>query len=146
MLLVGDTTDAAAIASIKELLSWTPADLSGQLSFAELGALLEGCRLLIANDTGVMHLASAVGTPVVAIFGPSDHRMYGPYGPKGIAVYSRIACSPCFRRGRYPRCDNPVCMASIGVEEVWKAVEHQLDRTVVEDRQPSTLPINRGVS
>lgn len=58
----------------------------GKISLEETGCLLKKCKFLLSNDTGIMHLATAVGTPVVAIFGPTDFRHIGPYGEKTIAI------------------------------------------------------------
>jgi ADP-heptose:LPS heptosyltransferase len=67
------------------------------LSLGGLSALLARCRLLVTNDTGPMHLAAAVGTPVVAIFGPENAGRYGPFLPpeRCIVVQERVDCAPC---------------------------------------------------
>ncbi len=74
-----------------------------------LAAVLRRCKLFVGNDSGVMHVASAVGVPVVAVFGPSNHRAWGPWPPKkdGLdcpvrVVRVELACSPCVYRGRSP--------------------------------------------
>lgn len=74
-----------------------------------LAAFLKRCRLFVGNDSGVMHVASAVGVPVVAVFGPSNHRAWGPWPSKrdGLdcpvrVVRVELACSPCVYRGRSP--------------------------------------------
>jgi ADP-heptose:LPS heptosyltransferase len=76
-------------------------DLTGQSSVKETAAALAGCRLLVSNDSGVAHLAAAVGTPVVAVFGPSNDRAWGPYPPEEHRVVrASLPCSPCFYRGK----------------------------------------------
>jgi heptosyltransferase-1 len=82
LVFVGDKTDAVTVADIRGYL---PADVllvdvSGQTSLRELAAVLAGCDLLVSGDTGPMHLAVAVGTPVLALFGATDPRRHGPYG------------------------------------------------------------------
>ncbi|HEX8219370.1 MAG TPA: glycosyltransferase family 9 protein [Chloroflexia bacterium] len=62
------------------------ADLVGKLQWGEMGALLQRCSLFLGHDTGAMHLATAVRTPVVAVFGPSDPARYGPWDPSGRSV------------------------------------------------------------
>ena len=74
VLLVGGPDDGPIAAEVKDGMKHEPYDLTGQLSFGQLGALLERCDLFIGHDTGAMHLAVAMGAPVVAIFGPSDPR------------------------------------------------------------------------
>jgi ADP-heptose:LPS heptosyltransferase len=61
-------------------------DVSGRLSLAETAAVIARCRLYVGNDSGVAHLAAAVGTPVVEVFGPTDPRRYGPVPGAGLAV------------------------------------------------------------
>jgi ADP-heptose:LPS heptosyltransferase len=76
--------------------------LDGVPSVQELAALLRRASLFVGNDSGVMHLASAVETPVVAIFGPTNHRAWGPYPPdqpRNGVVHEPLACSPCIHRG-----------------------------------------------
>ena len=67
------------------------------LSLGGLSALLASCQLLVTNDTGPMHLAAAVGTPVVAVFGPENAGRYGPFLPpeKCIIVQHAVDCAPC---------------------------------------------------
>ena len=70
-------------------------NLSGELTLQQLGVLLKYARLFVTNDSGPMHLAAALSTPVVAIFGPTDHRVYGPEGAKHRIVRLDLPCSPC---------------------------------------------------
>lgn len=98
-------------------------NLAGELSFDELGALLEHAVLFIGNDTGAMHLAAAVGTPTVAVFGPSDPRRYGPYGAGHRAIWNPPECAPCFDRGHWnTACQRFRCIEGVSVEDVWQAV------------------------
>jgi heptosyltransferase II len=99
-----------------------PVNLAGRTTLRELCALLKHCRVLLTNDTGPMHLAAAVGTPVVAIFGSTSPELTGP-GLPGDAHHhlltSAAACSPCFRR------ECPIdlrCMTGISVERVAESV------------------------
>lgn len=80
---------------------------------------------MITGDTGPMHLAHAVGTPVVAVFGPSDPVRYAPRGPLDRVVRIDLPCAPCNRIRRPPvRCvgHTPDCLAGIGVGQVLAAV------------------------
>jgi heptosyltransferase-2 len=79
----------------------------------------------VGPDTGIMHVAVGVGTPVVALFGPNDPARFGPVGPRDIALSARLDCSPCRQR----RCPHGgLCMEALGVDEVWEAVARVLDR------------------
>jgi heptosyltransferase II len=96
--------------------------LAGQTSLRELCAALRACRLLLTNDTGPMHLAAAVGTPVVALFGSTSSELTGPGlpgDPRHKLLQSAVPCAPCFLR----QC--PVdfrCMNGFSVESVVQAV------------------------
>lgn len=123
VLLVGGPNDRPIGAAIKEAMRQKPWDLTGQLTLGQLGALLERCDLFVGHDTGAMHLAVAVGIPVVAIFGPSDPRTYGPYSEKSVALWHDVGCNPCLLRGRWnTACRRFRCIEAVTVEEVWQAV------------------------
>ncbi len=98
-------------------------------SLRELGELCRRCRVFLSVDTGPMHLASAVGAPVVALFGPKDPRVYGPYfGPRAI-VEKPLDCRPCRKRS----CDDPRCMLAITPDDVLRAVRDLLASSVSAD-------------
>ncbi|MEB3327916.1 MAG: glycosyltransferase family 9 protein [Candidatus Sericytochromatia bacterium] len=105
-------------------------DLSGQTDLGTLVALFARARLLVSNDTGPLHLACAVGTPTVSIFGPETPVLFGPRGPRHRIVYRALACSPCLNvhNGRTVRCPHAVthCVEGLPVEAVLAAVEDAL--------------------
>jgi len=105
-------------------------DLSGATSLAELVALFAEARLMVSNDTGPLHLACAVGTPTVAIFGPESPVLFGPRGPQHRVISRGLACSPCLNiyNGRTVRCRYATtrCVAEIGVATVLEAALAQL--------------------
>lgn len=85
-----------------------------------MAAILEGLDVLVTNDSGPMHLAAAVDTPVVALFGPTNPRRTGPWGSTHRVLCAPVPCRPCYRRA----CDRGAgCMASIDPERVWGEVE-----------------------
>jgi len=96
-------------------------NLAGQTSLRELCAALKACALVLTNDTGPMHVAAAVGTPVVVPFGSTSPELTGPGLPGDLRhrlINARVACSPCFLR------ECPIdfrCMNGIGVADVIKA-------------------------
>jgi len=98
-------------------------DLTGKTHLLQLAALLERCQLLVTNDTGTMHVAAAVGTPVVALFGSTDPGTTGPWGDGHIVVGKNVPCSPCLKR----ICPTDHrCMELITVDEVEEAVNQKL--------------------
>src|SRR5437016_4627565 len=126
-LIFGGPSDVQLATELSESLtrdfpSAPPLNLAGKTSLRELCALLKICRVLLTNDTGPMHVAAAVGTPVVAVFGSTSPELTGPGLPvvsTNHLLHSNAACSPCFRR----RC--PIdfrCMTGISVARVVEAV------------------------
>lgn len=101
VVLVGTEVDGEVSAELERLLDRQATNLVGQTSVGQTAAVLAGARLLISNDSGVVHLAAAVGTPVVAVFGPSNDDAWGPYPPdEHRVVRASLPCSPCFYRGK----------------------------------------------
>ena len=109
---VGDTiVSAAEAADTKRIFN-----LCGKTSIAESLALLAKCDLLIANDTGPVHMAAAVGTRCLVIFGPTRPDWTGPYGEGHRIIMRNLTCQPCLKH-RCPRGDH-ACMESITAAEV----------------------------
>jgi len=102
MILGGgpDVTLADSISNdIARATGEPPLNLAGKTSLRELAAVLRICDFVLTNDTGPMHLAAAVGTPMVAIFGSTSPELTGPiFSAKARVVRSDVPCSPCFRR------------------------------------------------
>jgi lipopolysaccharide heptosyltransferase I len=88
-------------------------------SLAQLGALLSRAALVVGADTGPVHMAALLGVPTVAIYGPKDPAVYAPRGPRVGVVWKQVWCSPC----RLRRCDDPVCMSTLRLDEVLPAVD-----------------------
>jgi heptosyltransferase-2 len=97
--------------------------LGADLDPVELAAVLARARVVVANDSGPMHLAAAVGTPVVAIFGPTDPGRTGPSGSPSVVLDRYVFCSPCYLKECPYRHE---CMREIEVEVVVSAVERLL--------------------
>lgn len=103
-------------------------NLIGQLTLTQTAALMEGARLYIGLDTGPTHLAAAMGTPVVALYGPNTPVRWGPYSSKARVLYKPNSCSPCTRQyeGVVSTCRDNQCMKAIRVDEVLEAVDSLL--------------------
>jgi lipopolysaccharide heptosyltransferase I len=126
VVLIGgpdDRADARAVAS--QARPAAIADLTGQTPLGLLPALLQSASVLLTNDSGPMHVAAAVGTPVVALFGPTSEVRTGPYGEPHLVLTHRIPCSPCFSR----RCANAIereCLTGIAPAQAVEAVRAML--------------------
>lgn len=125
VVFTGGPADRPVVAEILEKMERSAADLTGRTNLKELAALYEGARLVISTDTGPMHLAAAVGTPVVALFGPTAPRRTGPFGDGHQVVRLSLDCAPCFKR-RCARGDT-ACMAGISVDEVVACVQLRIE-------------------
>jgi heptosyltransferase III len=92
--------DPAEQSGLKEVAALPPVvDLAGRLNLKELAALIEKAALFFGVDTAPMHIAAAVGTPVVALFGPSGNHMWGPWGHSHVVISQPWSCRPCGRAG-----------------------------------------------
>ncbi len=140
IVLTGSTADRPLVDAVRRHLGDLPAiDASGALELPALAALLARLDVLITGDTGPMHLASAMGTPVVALFGPSFPERYGPLAPHQRVVRVDIHCSPCGRVRLPPeRCRGhvPDCMDAIQVDAVVSATLDLLDEVVMSGAHP----------
>jgi ADP-heptose:LPS heptosyltransferase len=117
-------------------------------SIRHTAALLQQCEALIANDTAIGHLGTALDVPVVMLTGPTDAREVGPCGPLGITVSTALVCSPCFRVSRRPlRCrhsERYACMKMIAVGRVLAALRAALGKRGTQRSYPlDTIAGNR---
>lgn len=117
------------VAVSRQVAAFLPAgspwlDLTGQTSLPELAAVVARCDRFVGNDTGPMHLACAVGTPVVSIFGPSNDVMYGAWAPRATTLTNPVYCRPCLKDGLYvfaPDCVHQ-CMTGLAPARVSAAL------------------------
>ena len=103
-------------------------NLTGQTGLKALAAVIKGSSLLVSNDSANIHIAAALGIPVVAIFGPTTTELgFYPYGKKHVVIEKKLACRPCGRHGGFRcRLRTHQCMVDIKVEEVLKEVSKKL--------------------
>lgn len=125
ILYFGDSAGTNLVDSIcTQLPQERVLNLAGKTTLRELLALIDLCNLFLTNDSGPMHIASALGIPLVALFGSTDDTCTGPYNG-GRVIHKHVECSPCYKRV----C--PIdfrCMKSIEVDEVY----HELEKLVKE--------------
>ena len=126
-VLITCAPDAGERRMVDAILAKThskPASLAGALTLKELAASIAAARMFIGVDSAPMHMAAAVGTPLVALFGPSNQGVWGPWMVEHRIVSTRQTCQPCQLRG----CGDGQlsdCLYEIGVEQAWSAV-HQI--------------------
>jgi lipopolysaccharide heptosyltransferase II len=137
VVLIGAESDIPEIQRLQALTRTSPRSVTGRTTLKQLAALLKRSSLLITNDSGPMHLAAAVGTPVVAVFGPTDPVRTGPYRHLSVGVHATmqdagfpimhtiirkpVECSPCL--SKRCRVGDHRCMMQIEVEEVVENVK-----------------------
>lgn len=124
VLFTGGPGDRLLIEGIRGRMDQEAFNLAGQISLKELAYLYTRCEALISTDTGPMHIAAAMGCPVVALFGPTAPLRTGPYGPGHLVVRQELECSPCLRK----KCDHKSCMNEISVDSVLEGLEKVLYR------------------
>ncbi|HET6348179.1 MAG TPA: glycosyltransferase family 9 protein, partial [Candidatus Krumholzibacteria bacterium] len=129
--LVGDAADRAAAAPIAQRLGDRCLDITGKLPLMHTAAYLARARVFAGNDSGLMHLSEAVGTPVVGLFGPTvDAFGYYPALPLSRTVERRLACRPCSRNGSTP-CPRGTgeCLSAIAPATVANTIATLFDTT-----------------
>ena len=89
-------------------------------------ALIKKCDLFVSNDSGLMHVSTAVGTPTIGIFGPSDPKETGPWGDNNVSITKNLSCSPCVRSNHFLNCVDYPCLKNLSVEEVMDIIEKRL--------------------
>lgn len=130
VVLMGGPEDAPQNAAIARNVFPAPLDLAGRLSIIESAAVLKRCDALVTNDSAPLHLAEAVGTPVVALFGPTVREFgYYPRLPRSIALEVDLPCRPCSRNGaRLCHLGTKECLTAIAPERAMQALLSVLGR------------------
>jgi heptosyltransferase II len=121
IVLLGGPSETAVARSIESLMQNKAINLSGRLNLDELAYVLSKLDLLITNDSGPMHVAAALGVPLVAVFGPEDPARQGPYtDPRLYRIVSGfVPCSPC----KKSTCDSMLCLNAISPDDVVRQCE-----------------------
>lgn len=123
VLYFGDQAGAPLVRQICDQMPERVFNLAGKTNLRELIALIKMCRVLLTNDSGPMHIAAALKTPLVALFGSTSDVKTGPsYGPSFV-IHKHVECSPCYKRV----C--PIdfkCMKQIEIDEVYQALQQAM--------------------
>jgi len=127
VVLTGTPEERPLVEEFRRLHPGPVADATGLGSIERTAEVLRRCRLVVSNDTGVMHLAAAMGTATIGLFGPNTPQRYRPIGPRAAAVYTtRVPCSPCIQihLGQVPDCthvEKGRCLLDITVDDALAA-------------------------
>lgn len=140
VLLTGARDEAGLVARVAALAGPGVRDLTGRLDADELADLLADAALLVTNDTGPLHVADALGTAAVALYGPNTPHRYGPRRPGSLALFADLPCSPCLddRTMKRSSCRRHDCMTALAVDDVLAACRRVLEGAPRE--VPHALP------
>jgi len=122
VVLVGGAEDRSRAERIESEAAPAPYSLVGETSLPRLIAVLERAAVVVSCDSGPLHLAVALGRPVVGLYGAANPRRTGPWGPRASVVRGRVWCSPCRRRS----CFHMDCMRALDTDSVMAAVRERL--------------------
>jgi len=132
IVLTGSKGDRVEAEEIASLMGCNVTVAAGETSLKQLCGILKRVDLMVTCDSGPMHIAAAMGTPTVALFGPTDPKRTGPYGTGHKVLQGRMNCIPCFKR----KCPENLCMKEITVEEVLAAAEGILTAGLLRSAHP----------
>lgn len=134
VVLVGSEVDFEMLEEIRKSSKEAAANLAGKTDLKELAALLSLSRFVVTVDSGPMHIAAALSTPVVALFGPTAAARTGPYGKGHIIIKRDLDCAPCFMR----KCPDPRCMELITANDVMESI---LNSSIVASGHSGVEPV-----
>ena len=129
IILFGGTEEADLADDINELMPSKPLIMTGKTTLGEAAALIEKCNLFISNDSGLSHVACAVNTPTIGIYGPTNYKRTGSFSDASVIVRKDLSCSPCYT-GKQIQCRHMECFNLITVKEVIEKAERQLGKHV----------------
>lgn len=137
-VVFGGANEAGIAREIEKDIHENGLSLAGKISLRQLIALISECDAFVTNDSGPMHIAYAVGTPLAAIFGSTDPALTGPVGPLSRVIKAEAGCSPCFERDC--KTADLRCMREITVERVYNELSEVLpDKKAVFFDRDGTL-------
>jgi ADP-heptose:LPS heptosyltransferase len=122
-VFVGAGEDTAASREVSAGLSGPALDLTGKTSLPRLAAVLSLADAMLANDTGPLHLAAALGRPCVAPYLCTKVALHGPYAPSARCLETSVPCAGSYLK----KCDNMVCMAELSPDRLWPKLAETLD-------------------
>lgn len=118
-VIVGSKGDSDIADEIVLLSDGKAVSFAGKTELTDLIHIMGKAQFVVSNDSGPMHIAAALGIPVIAIFGPTDPARTGPYGKGHTVIKSGASCAPCFKK----TCDDVQCLKGISADEVFGIME-----------------------
>ena len=119
IILFGDKSEKKLCAQIQRLMHHKCYLTCGEANLGQFSALIKSCDFIILNDGGPLHIAKALRSKVVVIFGPVDENVYGPYPTDGSTVVNNdILCRPCYKRFRRSQCGHISCLRKLSFDKV----------------------------
>lgn len=99
--------------------------LAPKTTIMEMAALMKRCKIVVCNDSGLLHVAVSQNVPTISMFGPANENVYGPYpkSSKNIVLTSSAECRPCYNKFKLPECKTRKCLDDISVDKVFEAIE-----------------------
>jgi lipopolysaccharide heptosyltransferase II len=133
VVFTGSAQDRPALDEIGRFMTRPYRRLDGKTSLKHLAALYRRAQVLVTTDSGPMHLAAAVGTPVVALFGPTAPWRTGPYGRNHVVLRADLSCSPCFKKQCLTTLyEERACMKRLSVDRVADTVLQKIAAAPLE--------------
>jgi heptosyltransferase-2 len=123
ILLVGGPGERELCGEVARMMKSPPIVAAGLLTIKQTADLIGRCDLFVGNDSGPMHLAAALATPTIGLFGPTDRVKNRPWGPRNriVIIGGGMKCAPCYKNGEIPCIyDTNRCMAEISVNDVYE--------------------------
>ncbi|MCL5290698.1 MAG: hypothetical protein M1489_06715 [Firmicutes bacterium] len=130
---LGDAAECQIIETLQEMMEGELYILAGKTGVKEVAAIIEKASLILCHDSGLMHVAVAVGTPVVALYGPTDYHRTRPLGEMHTVIKKDLDCSPCMYGFKSEadalKCPHRSCMNLIEPEEVFEIIKSLFTKT-----------------
>jgi heptosyltransferase-2 len=128
VIFTGANSELELINACVEFMTAKPIIAAGKITLKQFAELCRRCKLFICVDTGPLHIAAAMKTTVIGLYGPNTPLKWGPYGKNHLTIYKNLPCSPCTKQylGQVSKCKNPICMEQISVQDVMTAVCNKL--------------------
>lgn len=137
VVLCGGEEDVGISEDIRRHMDSDALDVTGQLSLSDFAALADRAVCLIGNDSAPIHIATAVQTPTISLFGPTDWRVWAPRRDRDRVVAAEFPCMPCGHGNPDCPLGDAYCMSTIGLEEVWSVVRDSLSESLGKPRTGS---------